>query len=123
MDTLEIQMPEGKVSFQPGEPIAGVVVWELAEPAEAIELRLGWSTRGKGSIDIQVVDCMRIEKPAIRGEQAFCFGGSKEPFSFSGKLISLIWSLRLMAWPRGLESHQKITISPTGSEIDLYGSK
>jgi hypothetical protein len=41
------------------------------------------------------------------------------PYSFSGKLISLIWALELACSPGSETVRREITVSPTGHEIVL----
>jgi hypothetical protein len=41
------------------------------------------------------------------------------PYSFSGKLISLIWGLELVLEPSQETARFEFTLSPTGEEIML----
>lgn len=106
-------------SFRPGEQLSGKVVWDLEQAARAIEVRLFWYTSGKGDRDVEVVDRVRIESPAVRGESAFRFPVPESPYSFSGKLISLAWALEAVVEPSMGTARVEITVSPTGSEIIL----
>jgi hypothetical protein len=41
------------------------------------------------------------------------------PYSFSGKLISLVWCLELVVEPGSLCERKEIVISGSGTEVDL----
>ncbi len=120
MAKLDLQFAEGKTAFRPAETITGVVTWDLEQRAEAIDIRLGWRTRGKGGVDQEVVDRKRLENPEAKGEQAFEFTAPVLPISFSGKIVAVVWSVSVVVMPAGAEAQRVITISPTGVEVDLY---
>ena len=44
----------------------------------------------------------------------------ESPYSFSGKLVSLLWALELVAEPSGDTERKDISITPTGTEISLH---
>ncbi|HEX2974109.1 MAG TPA: hypothetical protein VHP11_17380 [Tepidisphaeraceae bacterium] len=121
MAKLEIRMAEEGKVFGAGETIAGNVAWEVGEGVEAMDVQLRWATRGKGDVDGRVAEHVRFEKLEASGQRPFEFRCPAEPISFSGKLISLIWSVRVVVMPGGLEAEQAITVSPTGRAVDLYG--
>ena len=64
---LQIRFHEDKKSYQPKEAIDVGIQWDLGQPAERLELRLLWYTRGKGEQDVNVVDTVIIEQPAEHG--------------------------------------------------------
>jgi hypothetical protein len=45
------------------------------------------------------------------------------PYSFSGKLISLIWALEVVAEPGADAGRQDITLSPTGRELVIAAAE
>jgi hypothetical protein len=119
MSALSIAPLNMKTKFLPGEAVEGLVTWQLDQPAEAIELRLFWYTRGKGDTDAVVVDRQRLEAPKPQDRRQFRFILPEAPYSFSGKLISLIWAIEMVVEPSGLTERLEITVSPTGQEIQL----
>ena len=46
----------------------------------------------------------------------------KAPYSFSGKLVSLVWALELVVSPSGESYRREISIAPGGSEVGLRRS-
>ena len=119
MDTLQIELDQGKTHYLPGEEIAGTVQWRFDERAEQVELRLFWHTRGKGDEDAGLVDSVTFESPSMYETRQFRFTLPGGPYSFSGKLISLIWALELVAEPGERCERVELTVSPTGREIVL----
>lgn len=120
MSTLKIGTYEGQTSFRPGEEVAGKVLWILEKPAKAIEVRLFWYTEGKGTRDVEVVDCARFDAPEQRGQRDFRFTLPEAPHSFHGRLIWLRWVLELVVLPSEETERLAITVSPTGREILLH---
>jgi hypothetical protein len=95
MSNLEIQIVENKANFKPGGEIRGSVLWSFDNAPVPLELSLFWSTEGKGTQDIGVVETISIETPGASGQKEFTFTAPACPYSFSGKLISIIWAMKL----------------------------
>jgi hypothetical protein len=119
MNHLVIDIDDQRTSFRPGERVSGSVAWELEEEATVAELRLFWMTQGRGDRDLVVVQRERFDAPERAAAHRFHFELPLEPYSFSGKLISLVWSLELSVMPSDDATRTEITISPTGEEIRL----
>lgn len=119
MSTLKIGTYEQKTRFRPADEVAGKALWILDEPPKAVEVRLFWYTQGKGTVDVNVADRVRVEAPPARGEREFRFRLPDAPYSFSGKLISLVWALELVALPSDETERLEIVVSPTGFEVFL----
>ncbi len=102
-----------------GDVLAGEAAWELERAPAWLEVRLLWLTRGKGTQDAAVADTKRIERPAADGREGFQFVLPDAPCSFSGKLISLVWAVELVAADEGGVARAEFVLSPTGSEIVL----
>ena len=119
MSELSIELPEGRTSYRPGETLGGVASWRLDEPVDVLEIRLLWFTRGKGTQDVSVIDHREFRLPALSGHKEFTFNLPEGPYSFSGRLISLIWALELVT-PKGKESTRvEFVVSPYETEIAL----
>lgn len=122
MSELEIKTRGDKINFLPGEEIAGQVSWLLDSPSR-IELRLFWRTEGKGTKDVQVVERINFDNLKRQESREFKFQLPDAPYSFSGRLISLIWALELVVASTDETERLEIIISPTNSEILLYGGQ
>jgi hypothetical protein len=120
MSTLKIATRDNRLSFRPGEEIGGAVAWQLEKPPKAVEVRLFWFTRGKGTSDVKVVQRLRFESPKLEEARLFQFKAPAEPYSFSGKLISLIWALELVVEPGNAAERLEIVVSRGGEEIVLH---
>jgi len=119
MGWLQIETEGGKMEYLPGETVSGSVRWELNEPVEALEVRLFWYTRGKGTQDVAVEATQRILSPALQGAESFGFALPEAPYSFSGKLISVLWAVEIVTLPAAEAERVEFVMSPTGKEILL----
>ena len=119
MERISIEPEGGRTAFEPGGELRGRVDWELSEAVKRIELRLFWYTRGKGTTDVQVVKVQRVDAPPLRGSHDFRFVLPEEPYSFSGKLISLVWAIEAIAEPGERTTRLELVVAPGGREIQL----
>ncbi|MHC4636844.1 MAG: hypothetical protein ACYTBP_02800 [Planctomycetota bacterium] len=122
MGELNIEIKGGQSNFSPGQKVEGAIRWNVQDNPERIELSLFWRTEGKGTQDVGVVETMKHDNPGSFGSRDFSFTLPSGPYSFSGKLISLIWALELSTWPEGETIRSDITVSPGGNEILLQKS-
>jgi hypothetical protein len=117
MSNLEIQIEDNKTTFLPGEEIRGIAKWELDNEPASLDVSLFWRTEGRSTQDIGVAETAGFENPGASGQKDFKFTSPNGPYSFSGKLISIVWALEL-ATVKGKDVLRKeITISPTGQKI------
>jgi hypothetical protein len=121
MSELSILLSDDNLSYYPGETMSGTVTWNLDRSPEVVELRLFWRTEGKGDQDLEIAGVVRYENPSQRDEEAFEFTLPDGPYSFSGKLISLIWALELVALPSEETERLEFILSPAGQEILIAG--
>ena len=120
---ITISIDQSKAAFCPGEPITGIVSWsELDESTTKLDTRLIWYTEGKGDQDHEVVGSESTENPGSSGSIPFMFVAPTRPFSFSGKLISLIWAIEVVQFPSREGNREQISISKLGPEIILDNS-
>ena len=115
--TSDIRISEGQTSFMPGQIIRGSLSWLCEKPPKKAHLSLLWYTEGKGTEDVGVVDMMDIENPHTSENRTFEFRLPVGPYSFSGRLISLVWALELQVDKDITRS--EFVLSPSGNEIDL----
>lgn len=117
MEGLTIDISEYKTSFTPGAEVRGSIRWNLQGNPESVEVSLFWRTEGKGIQDVGVIDTAKFDNPDSLGQRDFTFTLPPAPFSFSGKLISIIWAIEATAYPSEQTTRQQITVSPTGHEV------
>jgi hypothetical protein len=118
MSTLRIDIG-GRRGYKPGETIRGRVTWQVDEPPQSAELRLFWYTSGKGTQDVENVDLVVFQTPQAHDDRAFSLTLPRQPYSFSGKLISLVWALEMIVEPGSNVERQELVMSASGSEVVL----
>lgn len=119
MDKLSIVLHDDKTAFAPRETVRGTMHWNLDGNPHRIELSLFWYTSGKGTRDVGVIQTVPLDNPGGLGSKEFSFTLPEGPYSFSGRLISLIWALELTASGGSETVRKEITVSPTSREILL----
>ena len=121
MSELRIELADGRTAYKPGEPLSGRVAWRIDDQPTSAELRLFWYTSGKGTQDVGIVDTTTFATPRMDDHRNFTLPLPREPHSFSGTLISLIWAIELIVEPGGHVERQEIVLSATGEEVVLSG--
>ena len=121
MSRLSISTADGRRAFAAVETIDVVAEWQLDREPTAIEIRLVWYTRGKGDRDADVAETVDVGSRDRSGSRRVSLQLPEGPYSFSGRLISLLWSLELVAEPAGDADRIDITIAPDAREV-LLGS-
>ena len=117
---IAIEFENNRTAFDSGERIAGLIRWsELSEPIEGTEVRLIWYTQGKGDPEVTIVEQQIFPTTLATGQSKFEFTAPDGPYSFSGKLISLIWAVEVIALPRRDSESVNIVIAPNGKEVVL----
>jgi len=123
LEMLQIETRDGRTAYQPGEQIDGTVRWRFEVPPKSLEARLFWYTEGKGERDVGVVESLPFANPGKEDHQPFSFRLPAGPYSFSGKIIDLLWAIEVVAEPGGRPEGQAerlgILMSPSGREIVL----
>ena len=123
MNELRLTVEGGQTAFEPGAAIVVTASWNLDEDQDRVELRLFWYTTGKGDRDMHVVQTLPIDTPERSDTKRLGIQLPESPYSFSGKLISLIWALELVAEPSGEASRIELIMAPNAREIILDGSE
>ncbi|MEN6308003.1 MAG: hypothetical protein ABFD91_09640 [Anaerohalosphaeraceae bacterium] len=118
MSPLTIDIDDMKTAYQPGQTIRGQVQWQADSLPKKACLRLLWYTTGKGTEDVGITEVVEFESPEQNDQRTYQFKIPEGPYSFSGELFSLIWSLELVVGKQF--TRQDITISPDGYEILLH---
>lgn len=122
MNLIEVTIQDGYTSFRPGDVVEGTVYWQLEPEPREVEARLFWYTRGKGTRDVGIVETIPYDGPGRTDRRSFRFRLPKGPYSVSGKLISLVWAIEVVAHPGDVSQRVEIVVSPTGDEIRLGGA-
>lgn len=122
MNNLSIEIQDNQTAFTPGETMQGTAQWQLDDIPKSVTLNLLWYTQGKGTEDVSIVESIHFDTYAPTDQKPFSITLPNGPYSFSGKLLSIIWALELIV-DKGSECHrQEITLSPTGQEITIHTS-
>ena len=121
MGTMTVEIDGGRDAFAPGERVEGLASWELPEPPSALEVRLFWSTSGRGDEDQETVAVETVPSPAASGWVRFSFQLPPGPYSFSGRLISLAWAIELVAQEEGAAGSASIVVGPESREARIDG--
>ena len=114
---VELALNGNQTEYRPGATVRGTARWFLLDPPASVELRLFWFTRGKGTEDVKVVETVSFDSPAAEASHTFQLRLPPEPYSFSGRLIAIIWAIEVVAKPGGETARIEITVSPTGHEV------
>lgn len=115
--TLSLKPRDGGATRRPKDTLDIAAEWTLDKAPSAVEARLFWYTRGKGTEDVGIVARERIESPMARADHRFRFHLPEAPYSFSGRLISLLWAVELVADDE--VARWEFTLTPDGEEILL----
>ncbi|MCA8999652.1 MAG: hypothetical protein KDA80_21835 [Planctomycetaceae bacterium] len=115
----QLQIETDYSAYYPGGELRASVSWQLAEIPDSAELRLVWNTSGKGDRDLKVVHVVPLPDPQAKDERNVELTLPWGPYSFSGKLISLIWALELVLQPGNVSARREITIGPEAREVIL----
>jgi hypothetical protein len=119
MSAIALELADGKTRYRPGEWVEGVAFWDLSSAPQSIEVRLYWRTQGKGTVDLEIVRNVKFTQVGLQDRRPFRLQLPPAPYSFSGKLISLVWGAELVAEPQGESANVEIVLSPTGEEVRL----
>lgn len=116
--TLTVAPADAGTARRPGDVIELSAEWSFETPPQTLEARLFWFTRGKGTQDVNVVETQPVASLESSGKRRVRFKLPEAPYSFSGRLISLIWAVELVA-DDGASARWEFTLSPDGKEILL----
>lgn len=116
---LQLGLRENRTAYAPGEELAGAALWELDAAPTLAEVRLVWSTKGKGTEDAAVVATVPFAAPQAGDTRPFSIRLPASPYSFSGKLISLLWAVELVLQPGNLHQRIEIVVAPGHAEVLL----
>lgn len=84
-----------------------------------MELRLIWATLGPGERDFAIAETIPLPRPLAEERRPFSLKLPTAPYSFRGSLISLAWTLELVALPGEEKVRVDLTVAPDRQVIDL----
>lgn len=116
---IQLDLRENRTAYSPGEELVGAALWELDAPPTLAEVRLVWSTKGKGTEDAAVAATVAFDAPRAGDTRPFVLRLPAAPYSFSGKLISLVWAVELVLQPGARCERVEIVVAPGGAEVLL----
>ena len=73
------------------------VRWDLSEAPDTIEAHLIWRTEGKGDTDSERLSCGQLDALRPQGCETLTVFVPEGPFTYHGKLLSILWTLELTA--------------------------
>jgi hypothetical protein len=117
MSNLNLQLPGD--GFVPGEILIGELTWDFDRDDAGIEIHLIWRTSGKGTTDTKKLTVHRIERAGCSGKQTFSFPLPLGPCSFSGRLITVSWTIEAQMTGADTKYTRDIVLSPTRQELVL----
>lgn len=119
MTDMVLQLDRNPPCYAPGELITGRVKWQLSPDDNKIEIRLFWHTTGIGSLDTETLEVVTFEGVRQEDEKAFELLAPVAPHSFSGQLVSLMWSIECISFPSERTESIDLVISPTREELKI----
>lgn len=117
--SLVIQIRDRQTAFSPRDTVIGEVSWQLDAPPKSAELRLRWSTTGRGSMDVCIVETIPFANPQVTETRPFAVKLPDGPYSFRGALITLTWGLELAIDPGDLLANIDLVVAPEGRAVTL----
>lgn len=115
---LQIVLPNRR-GFEPNETIDLMLVWSLEETPRTLELRLVWSTLGRGTTNMEVAHIEVIHPDGPSGQERLKLALPAGPYSCHGLIVSVIWGLELVVLPGEQSCREEIFIAPSGKAVQL----
>jgi len=110
---MKIILDEEGGVYQPFGEINGRIDPFITEDTEVV---LFWYTKGRGTEDVQIIERKTMSASV---SNMFSFTLPDEPYSLSGKLISVIWALEIVDAKNNAIDRLEFVVSPTGEEFIL----
>jgi len=120
VNDLDLRLESERAVFEPGDLLQGSASWALGFAPRELEVRLYWKTSGKGTTDVAIVDVVQLSAAAAQGRQPFRFRLPLQPYSFSGRLVSLTWGIELVVEPGRESHHLELVMAPGGRPVILH---
>ena len=99
MSEIAASLTDDRTTYRAGERVEGRALWVFPTAPEAVEVRLFWRTSGKGDDELGVVAVHRVDLPDAAGDESFALELPTRPWTWQGKLVSLDWTIEVVALP------------------------
>ncbi len=119
----EIRLQTDYDAYYPGTDLVATVTWHFSEPPTGFLFRLLWTTEGKGTQDVGQVSTKRISTTKSQGSEDVKIRLPWGPYSYSGKLLSILWSIEVTAEPGGETASFPFIMGPDAKEVLMGTSK
>lgn len=116
---LELALDGGRTACEPGARVTGVAAWSAPMAPRGMELRLSWALHGKGGRDYKIADTIPLPNPAAAERRRFLLTLPAGPYSFRGALLTLEWTLELVALPGEEKTRIDLVVAPGGRTVEL----
>ena len=116
---LRIELQSATSHVMPGQTLSGQAHWALDFAPKTMRLLLMWQTSGRGQSDTECVQEVAFSNPQAQDSRSFSLDIPREPVSFSGTLITLNWTLELVADKGAHTTQEPLVVSHTGAPIQL----
>lgn len=119
-EPISIQIDYDHKDYTPGQTIAGTVSWTAESTTKRkknVSICLFYKTSGRGTEEVHTVAETSWPKEQLQG--SFEFTLPHQPYSFSGKLISLSWGLEAISSSQKETVIYDINLIPNGQAILL----
>lgn len=117
--SIHLETLDNQTRFRPGDAVSGIAGWELGATPESVEVCLFWHTSGKGDRDVGIVDRVMLTPTGPIDAQPYRLQLPAQPYSFSGTLMTLTWSIELIVEPDRHVARIDLTVSPSGEAVAL----
>ncbi|HEY3900798.1 MAG TPA: hypothetical protein VGM54_19465 [Chthoniobacter sp.] len=119
MPNITLQLADHRTAFAPREKVSGKVTWQLDKTPERGELRLMWRTSGRGNGDYATAETIPFPDPQASETRPFTITLPEGPYSFSGTLITLTWTIEAAFQPGNIAEGVDIVLAPNGKAVSL----
>jgi hypothetical protein len=116
---LRLTLDEERAAFAPRARVTGVASWSAPRAPRGLELRLSWALSGKGGRDFKIAETIPLPDPAPAERRRFLLTLPEAPYSFRGALLTLSWTLELVALPGEEKARLELVVAPGGRAISL----
>jgi hypothetical protein len=116
---LELTLEDDRTAWEPAARVKGVATWSSPIAPRGMELRLSWSLLGKGGRDLKIADTIPLPNPAATERRSFFLTLPSGPYSVKGRLVTLAWTLELVALPGEEKARVDLIIAPGGRAVSL----
>jgi hypothetical protein len=117
--TLELTLEDERTAWEPGARVRGVATWSSPIAPRGMELRLCWALHGRGGRDLKIADTIPLPNPAAAERRAFVLTLPAGPYSVKGALLTLGWTLELVALPGEEKARLELIVAPGGRPVAL----